>query len=152
MVARTSVATRSAGGRRRDGHRPLTADRNASVRRRVVLNGYGSAAFKKEAAERGAEPDECYVLGSPLRQVPDIAVEVVVTGGGIDKLSVYAGLGEVWFFHDGEFYLYRRLNDGYEAIERSGFLPDLDLTQLAGFVDREDQTAAVIAFSDGLSD
>jgi Uma2 family endonuclease len=65
----------------------------------VELNGYGSATFRKEAAARGLEPDECYCLGE-LHDVPDIALEIVLTSGGIDKLEVYQGLGvqEVWFW------------------------------------------------------
>ncbi|NJL49757.1 MAG: Uma2 family endonuclease [Leptolyngbyaceae cyanobacterium SM2_5_2] len=65
------------------------------------LNGYGSATFRKEAAARGLEPDECYCLRE-LHEVPDIAVEIVITGGGINKLKVYAGLGvqEVWFWQE----------------------------------------------------
>ena len=42
--------------------------------------------------------DECYCLGE-LTEIPDIALEIAITSGGIDKLSVYQGLGvtEVWF-------------------------------------------------------
>jgi len=122
-----------------------------AVEKRLSLNGYGSTTFKKEARERGAEPDECYVLG-PLKEVPDIAIEVVLTSGGIDKLAVYAGLAvpEVWFFEKGCFSLFRFTGDGYAAIPRSTFLPDLDLAQLTTFIDREDQTEAVIAYREAI--
>ena len=68
------------------------------------LNGYGSATFRQEAAARGLEPDECYTFGV-LDQTPDIAVEIVLTSGGIDKLAVYRGLGvqEVWFLENRSF-------------------------------------------------
>lgn len=120
--------------------------------KRLRLNGYGSTTFKKEARERGAEPDECYVLG-PLKEVPDIAIEVVLTSGGIDKLAVYAGLGvpEVWFFENGRFALYRLADDGYARIDKSSFLPELDLELLTRFVAAEDQTEAVLAYRDALS-
>lgn len=120
--------------------------------RRVPLNGYGSTTFRKEAKERGAEPDECYVLGSPLVEVPDIAIEVVLTSGGIDKLAVYQGLGvpEVWFYRKGGFSLHRLEAGGYVAIARSRFLPDLDLELLTRFIDGDDQTAAVRAYLDAL--
>ena len=123
-----------------------------AIERRFPLNGYGSTTFKKQAAERGAEPDECYVVGTPLKDVPDFAIEVVVTSGGINKLSVYRGLGvpEVWCFHKGRFYLYSLKDNGYEPIPRSGYVPDLDLDHLAAFVDRHDQTEAVIAYRDSL--
>ena len=125
-----------------------------AVEKRLTLNGYGSTTFKKEARERGAEPDECYVLG-PLQEVPDIAIEVVLSSGGVDKLSVYAGLGvpEVWFFENGSFDLFRLgigAQAGYERIARSTFLSELDLDLLGTFLDREDQTEAVIAYRDAI--
>src|SRR5207247_1067652 len=70
----------------------------------VLFEGFGSWTLKKREAERGAEADECYVVGRPDSDesidVPDIAIEVVQTSGGIDKLEVYRGLGvrEVWFW------------------------------------------------------
>ena len=123
-----------------------------SVQRQIPLNGYGSTTFSREAQERGLEPDECYVLGSSLKTVPDIAIEVVITSGGIDKLAVYRGLGipEVWFFHGEAFHLYRLGDTGYERVPRSTFLPDLDLDLLASFVDRQDQTAAVRDYQSAL--
>jgi len=53
----------------------------------INLNGYGSATFRKQAVKRGAELDECYCIGE-LNEVPDIAIEIVLTSGGIDKLEV----------------------------------------------------------------
>ncbi len=122
-----------------------------AVARRVDLNGYGSATFRKEAKARGAEPDECYVVGA-LKEVPDIAIEVVLTSGGIDKLAVYAGLEvpEVWFFRRGAFALHRLGAQGYERIERSVVLPELDLDNLARFVGHDGQTAAVLAYLETL--
>ncbi len=42
--------------------------------------------------------------GRPLgREAPDLAIEVIWTSGGIDKLESYRGLGvgEVWFWREG---------------------------------------------------
>jgi Uma2 family endonuclease len=73
--------------------------------RGIALEGFGSWTLRKTLAERGLEPDECYLLGVPASppERPDIAIEVVWTSGGIDKLAVYRGLGvpEVWFRQDG---------------------------------------------------
>ena len=49
----------------------------------VPLNGYGATTFRKRASARGLEPDECYCVGV-LRDVPDLAVEVALSRGGID--------------------------------------------------------------------
>ena len=123
-----------------------------AVEKRITLNGYGNTTFRKEAKQRGLEPDECYCLGK-LREVPDIAIEIAITSGGIDKLSVYQGLGvkEVWFWQNNQFILYRLREEEYAKIDRSEFLPDLDLVLLSKFVNYDDQTEAVIAYRDSLS-
>jgi Uma2 family endonuclease len=113
--------------------------------RRVRLNGYGSPTFRREAKQRGVEPDECYSVGRALTEteLPDIVVEVVHSNPLLDKFEVYAGLGvpEVWLFRDGAFELYRLTGKRYERIERSGFLPELDLVtiaRLAAYPDQQD--------------
>ena len=122
-----------------------------AVERNVTLNGYGAATFRKQAAERGLEPDECYVLGE-LVDVPDIAIEIVHTHGGIEKLDVYAGLGvrEVWFWDKDRLAVYRLGTDAYEPCEGSALLPTLDLAELASFVTTTDQTSAVRRYRDAL--
>ncbi|XXY45258.1 Uma2 family endonuclease [Sorangium sp. So ce269] len=119
-----------------------------ALERDVPLHGYGSTTFRREARARGLEPDECYCVGEPLKEFPDIAIEVVLTSGGIDKLSVYSGLGvrEVWFWERGTFQIHALRGEEYEAIAASELLPDLDLVALARFVHWPDQHAAVKAF------
>jgi Uma2 family endonuclease len=118
----------------------------------AVLNAYGSTTFRREAKARGLEPDECYCVGAELAQYPDIALEVVVTSGGIEKLPVYEGLEvrEVWFWiHDARaFRLFALGAKGFEPISRSGLVPDLDFELLAQFALRTDQTRAVTEFRD----
>jgi Uma2 family endonuclease len=123
------------------------------------LRGYGSTTFRREAKERGLEPDECYCVGRDLggqEGVPDIALEVILTSGGIDKLAVYGGLGvqEVWLFEDGRFALYEldRGQQGarYVPIERSALVSGLDFAAMEELVKHPDQHAAVKAFRDRL--
>lgn len=123
-----------------------------ALERDVPLRGHGSTTFKKELARRGLEPDECYVLGGELREVPDLAIEVVVTSGGLDKLAVYADLGvpEVWFWKDGAFQVRVLAGTAYEARDRSALLPQLDLEELASFCRTADQHAALKAYRDAL--
>jgi Uma2 family endonuclease len=113
--------------------------------RRLRLNGYGSTTFRREARQRGAEPDECYCVGRVMTEteLPDIVLEVIHTNPLLDKLHVYVGLGvpEVWLFRHGAFELYRLAGDHYDRIERSSFLPDLDLAliaRLAAYPDQQD--------------
>lgn len=128
---------------------------------RLPLLGYGSTTFRKEAKERGVEPDECWRVGSVMKdgEFPDIVFEVIHTTPILDKLHVYDGLEipEVWLWKDGAFELYRRRESasaagpaGYDRIERSRFLPDLDFALVAGFVTREDQDVALREFADAL--
>ena len=118
-----------------------------AVERLINLNGYGSATFRREAVRRGAQADECYCLGT-LAEIPDIAIEVALTSGGIDKLEVYRGLQvpEVWFWVNNQFSVYRLREEGYKLISRSEFLPELDLSVLTQYVGYVNQTEAIIAY------
>lgn len=115
--------------------------------RDLPLIGYGSTTFRLEAKERGAEPDECYRVGSIMKEgeFPDIVLEVIHTSPLLDKLHVYEGFGvpEVWLFRNAAFELYRLADGAYERIERSGFLPDLDFALIARLAVREDQHEAL---------
>lgn len=118
-----------------------------AVEKLINLNGYGNATFRREAVRRGAEPDECYCLGT-LAEIPDIAIEIALTSGGIDKLEVYRGLQvpEVWFWVNNQFSVYHLREAGYEFISRSEFLPELDLSVLSQYVGYVNQTEAIIAY------
>jgi Uma2 family endonuclease len=113
--------------------------------RGLTLNGFGSWTLKNPLRARALEPDECYSLseGRPTR--PDIAIEVVWTSGGIDKLLVYAGLGvrEVWIWSEGAIDVHELVDERYERRERSVLLPALDLAALARHIDAEHQTESV---------
>jgi Uma2 family endonuclease len=108
--------------------------------RDVDLRGFGSTTFRREAKERGLEPDECYVLGQRESDdsVPHIAIEVVVHAPLVDKLEVYAGLGvpEVWVWNDASRAIEVHHLNGfmYEIRARSEIVPDLDLDVLARYV------------------
>lgn len=111
----------------------------------LPLNGFGSWTLRDAPGERGAEPDECYVLGDARgRDRPDLAIEVVWTSGALDKLAVYAGLGvgEVWFWREGRIEVHVLRGAGYARVERSALLPDLDVEVLARFLTYDDQTRA----------
>jgi Uma2 family endonuclease len=120
-----------------------------ALERDVRLNGYGSTTFKNPLEERGLEPDECYCFGL-LKEVPDIALEVIITSGGVDKLAVYQGLGvpEVWFWKDGSFSIHILGAAGYEQRGRGELVPELDFEVLAQFAEAPDQHEAVQAFRD----
>ena len=118
----------------------------------ISLNGFGSWTLKKAVRARALEPDECYSIGIGRPARPDLAIEVIWTSGGIDKLEVYRGLGvgEVWMWRDGAIEINFLVGDRYDRRERSVVFPDLDLAELASFIDPEDQTGAVRRYRDTL--
>jgi Uma2 family endonuclease len=118
----------------------------------LPFNGFGSWTLKNAVRARALEPDECYSLSLGRPKSPDLAIEVVWTPGGIDKLDVYRGLGirEVWFWRNGVIEVRALTGDGYEGRERSELLPALDLAQLARYIDPEDQTESVRRYRQAL--
>jgi len=113
----------------------------------IPLHGYGSATFRREAKARGLEPDECYCVGT-LKELPDFAIEVNLTSGGVDKLAVYQGLGvpEVLIWQDSELTLYDLRGETYQKVDQSEFFPSLDLQLLAEYVRPQDQPQAIKEF------
>lgn len=124
------------------------------MERDVDFSPYGSWTLKKEKDERGAEPDECYVFGAETEpERPDLAIEVVWTSGRIDKLDVYRKLGvsEVWYWRRGVITPHVLRGERYRVVKKSEALPELDLSQLAGFVDlAPPASAAIRAYRDAL--
>jgi Uma2 family endonuclease len=121
-----------------------------ALEREDMLNAVGGATFQKELEEAGLEPDECYCVG-PMREFPDLALEIVQTSGGIDKLEIYRrlGVGEVWFWIDGAIWVYILVRGKFRQAEKSRAFPRLDLHELARIVlttDDSNQNAAIRAY------
>jgi Uma2 family endonuclease len=125
----------------------------------VQLEGYGSWTLKDEEEDRGAEADECYTVGRTAdsdEDRPDIAIEVIWTSGGINKLEVYRKLGvrEVWFYERGtlRFFALRHEagDETYSAIATSEILPQLPIVLLLACMQEPDQTSAVRALRTAL--
>jgi Uma2 family endonuclease len=96
----------------------------------------GSTTFRQEPKRGGIEPDKSYCIGTD-KEFPDLAVEVIVTSGNINKLDVYQRLGvlEVWFWQNNALKLYRLQPDGdYWQVAQSELLPELDLEVLSDHI------------------
>jgi Uma2 family endonuclease len=85
-------------------------------------------------------------------QTAGLAIEVVVTSGGISKLDVYRKLGvrEVWFWRRGRIDLFALRDEQYEPIAGSELIPGLDLDLLLRFVDVRPTTKAVRGYREAL--
>ena len=110
----------------------------------LVFEGYGSLTMRNAPKLRGIEPDECYAVGA-AKDSPDLAVEVIWTHGGLDKLDVYRGLGvrEVWIWKKEELKAYELRGNAYAEISQSVVIPGLAPAFLQDFLDCETQTEAV---------
>ncbi|MBV8755660.1 MAG: Uma2 family endonuclease [Deltaproteobacteria bacterium] len=106
----------------------------------IRFRGYGHWTLRKGAEKQaGIESDECYQFGDDqTERMPDLAIEVTWTSGGIDKLEIYRRLGvrEVWFWEGGEILVFLLEGDRYERRAKSTFVPDLDLSLVARLVEQ----------------
>ncbi|MBD1837833.1 Uma2 family endonuclease [Coleofasciculus sp. FACHB-64] len=111
----------------------------------------GSATRRDKSKDVSFEPDESYYLGEK-KDHPDLAIEVTITSGGIDKLEKYKRLkiAEVWFWENNQLVLYRLREHNYAQISKSEFLPDLDIALLVRCVQMSDILAARTEFINGM--
>lgn len=120
----------------------------------------GSTTLRRPERQAGGEPDESYCIGLD-KDFPDLAIEVVVTSGSINRLELYRRLGvrEVWFWQHERLAIYHHRADtpdqftataGYEPITRSELLPNLDIDLLTRCLQNPNPLAAARAFRQGL--
>lgn len=112
----------------------------------VEFRTCGSWTLEKKEESRGVEPDECYVFGDvsdPVR--PDLAIEVVWTSGGLNKLEIYRKLNvrEVWFWRRGRLTVHALRGEVYDEIPQSEVLRGIDLVEMARFLDRPTTSQAI---------
>ena len=107
----------------------------------------GSMTLESPSGLVKREADKSYKLGAN-REFPDLAVEVVVTSGGINKLEAYKRLQipEVWFWENGALRMYSLGADGYAEVDRSFVLPDLDVVLLVRCINIENHLQAMREF------
>jgi Uma2 family endonuclease len=100
------------------------------------------------------QSDESYCLGS-AKPIPDLAIEVVFTSGGVNKLERYKALGvrEVWFWEDGTLQLYHLREHEYEQVSQSELVElqklDLELLKRCILIGETDAGEAIRLFNQG---
>ncbi len=111
----------------------------------------GSMTLENEEGLVRRQADESYELGQS-RERPDLAIEIVITSGGINKLEAYKRLQipEVWFWEKEKLSLYQLQTDGYVEIQQSQVLPKLDIVLLTHCIEMANHTEAVREFRRGL--
>ena len=118
------------------------------LERDIPLFGYREMTIQSEIAACGLEPDEWYHRDRDAGEVPDLALEVVVTSPQLDKLEVYAGIGvrEVWVWKNGAIEVFALRRKRYVTIRTSRLFPEVDLPRIAHYAAMADQHAALRAF------
>ena len=118
-----------------------------SEEQEIELEGRGNWTLKTAPRRKaGIEPDECYFVGARGRKkVPDLALEVVWTDGGLDKLEIYRRLGvrEVWLWSDGQIQVHVLGRNGYARRSTSAVLPAMDFALLLECLKEPTQTRAI---------
>jgi Uma2 family endonuclease len=95
----------------------------------IAFDSVGAWYLENVDEEAALEPDSCFIIGrDPDQPRPDLAVEVVWTSGGLDKLEVYRLLGvpEVWFWIDGKVTIHVLVEGRYEPRDTSPRVPGID--------------------------
>jgi Uma2 family endonuclease len=113
----------------------------------IPLHGCGSTTFRQAATAQGLEPDESYCVGT-LKELPDFAIEINLTSGGIDKLAIYRGLGipEVLVWQNNKLTLYDLRESIDLEVASSQFFPGLDFQLLARYIQPQNQPQAIKDF------
>jgi len=115
----------------------------------------GSMTLESEGVAVKREADESYKL-APNRVRPDLAIEVVFTSGGIDKLEAYKRLKipEVWFWEDGVLEVYHLRQEGnalhYKRVSSSEEVKGIDLDLLSRCINMVNHVDAVKTFQQAL--
>jgi Uma2 family endonuclease len=114
----------------------------------------GSTTFRSKRHKKGLEADECYYLGaqSMARRKaraarskligPDVAVEIDISRGSIERLEVYAALKvkEVWRYNGKTLKVHVLKPSGqYQPVDRSPTFPWLPLEDVSRFLDQRDE-------------
>jgi Uma2 family endonuclease len=131
-------------------------------RKRIPFKPMGSSTLRKQLKQAGVEPDECYAIRE-IKDVPNLAIEVTVTSGGINKLETYLRLGisEVWFWSQNKLSLYvlREVKptilvetSGYEKIVSSEILLGFNIPLLEDCISISDEIQAIDEFEQGIAE
>ena len=95
----------------------------------------GSTTYKDQQKQVGKEPDISFCFAH-LKDVPDLAVEVVFSSGSTKDLEKYQRLGtkEVWFWINNQLDIYVLDDGGYQQQGASFYLPKVTARLLTKYV------------------
>lgn len=117
----------------------------------ISARSLSSSTWQRPDLPKGLEADECYYILNHHRvrerrridlaidPAPDLAVEVEISRGSVQRMSIYAALGvlEVWRWHHGELSAWALEEGRYVEREFSLNLPMLRVKDLEPFLEFE---------------
>ncbi|ACK67969.1 protein of unknown function DUF820 [Rippkaea orientalis PCC 8801] len=119
----------------------------------LTIKSVGSLTLKRDDLQKAIEPDACFYLrNEPLMRnkqnidlnqgdiPPDLAIEIDITSGSLDKFPIYGALGvpEIWRY-DGRvlrFYGLNQDNKNYDEIKQSLALPWLEIDMIPQWLEQ----------------
>ena len=115
--------------------------------KKIRFYSLGSTTFRSQLLSRGIEPDQSYCINN-RKDFPDLAIEVIITHGGIDVLEIYQALEvkEVWFWEQEKLTVYVLQDQDYMQVNQSSLFPDLSLELLAKYIPSDEPFDAVLEF------
>ena len=95
----------------------------------------GSTTFKDQNKQVGKKPDTSFCFNF-LKEVPDLAIEVVFSSGGIEDLKKYQRLGikEVWFWLKNQLEIYVLVKGNYQRKQYSFHLAKIEDKLLTKYI------------------
>lgn len=134
---------------------------------RINVRCFGGPTIKNSEVLKGNEPDACFyvqkasAIGNRLAldfavdPPPDIAVEVDIHHGSMNKFPIYAALGvpEVWLFDGAKLTIHLLQQDQYNEAATSLALPVLSAAALTDFLTRlhtDGEFQTIFAFDEWL--
>ncbi|MEY4518295.1 MAG: hypothetical protein RLZZ499_894 [Cyanobacteriota bacterium] len=95
---------------------------------------FGSGDIKK-SKEVAKQPDESYCFYTE-KDIPDLAIEVVFSSGGVKDLEKYKALNvkEVWFWENNQLNIYLKIDSNYTEALSSFCFPKLSIGFLSKYI------------------
>ena len=106
----------------------------------IDVGACGRWTVKRSKGSAGAEADESYIFGrNQKKRRPDLAIEVIWTHGGLEKLDIWRRLRvpEVWVWRDGRISIFGLGRRGYRKRRSSRFARGLDVRLIEPLVDEQ---------------
>lgn len=115
----------------------------------LIVESAGSTTFRREMKKKGIEPDACFYVQSAEKVIgkvrlldpknypmPDVAVEIDITHGSLDKFPIYAALQvpEIWLYDGEDLAFYELQGENYQELSHSRAMPHLSSETLADFL------------------